>query len=171
MNVKTSKLCLGDVASDLCNEIFSIIPLVLLFLSQFLLGIGQTLYLSLGQSYLDDNSVRTNTPALLAVAQAIRLCGPLAGFGLGYLALTQYIDPTLTPLINQNDPRWLGMLLIQRRVHQFLVNFSFDVRCLVDGMDRRWKLHTLFVFAHSIVSTTNAKRANNAHDERGGTFG
>lgn len=44
---------------------FSIIPLILVFLSQFILGIGNTLYFSLGQTYLDDNTRKTEIPVLL----------------------------------------------------------------------------------------------------------
>lgn len=84
------------------------VPLVLFFFSQFVLGIGQTLYYSLGQSYLDDNTLRSNTPMLLAYAMSLRMCGPVAGYGLGYMALKSYIDPTKTPLIDNTDPRWLG---------------------------------------------------------------
>lgn len=49
-----------------CNqEILSMIPPLLIFISQFVLGIGTTLYFSLGQTYLDDNTEKTNTPKLL----------------------------------------------------------------------------------------------------------
>lgn len=58
------------------NEIESIIPLVLIFLSQFVLGIGNTLYYALGQTYLDDNTKKTNTPLLLSYAFSLRTLGP-----------------------------------------------------------------------------------------------
>ncbi|XP_037025272.1 solute carrier organic anion transporter family member 74D-like [Bradysia coprophila] len=102
------KLCLGITITESCDELFSIVPLLLLYLSQFVLGIGQTLYLSLGQPYIDDNTRRTNTPMMLAYAMSLRMCGPVAGYVLGYLTLKLYIDPTKTPLIDTNDPRWLG---------------------------------------------------------------
>jgi hypothetical protein len=43
-------------------------PLILIFLSQFVLGIGSTLYYALGQPYLDDNVKKTETPMLLGIA-------------------------------------------------------------------------------------------------------
>ena len=43
----------------------SILPRLLIFLSQFILGIGTTLYYGLGQAYLDDNTKKKNTPMLL----------------------------------------------------------------------------------------------------------
>ncbi|XP_073826986.1 organic anion transporting polypeptide 33Ea [Musca autumnalis] len=91
-----------------CESLLSILPLVLVFLSQFVLGIGNTLYYSLGQSYLDDNTKKTNTPLMLSVAFALRLVGPIVGFFLGYVSLNMFIDPTKTPLIDNKDPRWLG---------------------------------------------------------------
>lgn len=77
-------------------------------MSQFVLGIGNTLYYSLGQSYLDDNTKKSNTPLVLAYALSLRMFGPAIGFLLGYVSLNIYIDPTKTPLIDSKDPRWLG---------------------------------------------------------------
>lgn len=93
---------------DDCNEVFEYLPLILIFLSQFVLGIGNTLYYSLGQSYLDDNTHQRNTPLMLAYAFSMRMFGPVIGFALAYFTLTIYIDPTLTPIISKDDPRWLG---------------------------------------------------------------
>lgn len=45
---------------------------------------------------------------MLACAFAMRMCGPTLGFGLSYLMLRIYIDPTKTPTITHSDPRWLG---------------------------------------------------------------
>lgn len=77
-------------------------------MSQFVLGIGNTLYYSLGQTYLDDNTKKSNTPMMLAYAFSLRMLGPVVGFVLGYISLNTFIDPTKTPLIDKNDPRWLG---------------------------------------------------------------
>ncbi|KAG4073411.1 hypothetical protein HA402_007667 [Bradysia odoriphaga] len=104
----TSKLCLGLIEVEECDELFSIVPLVLMFMSQFVLGIGTTMYYALGQTYLDDNTKKTNTPMMLAYALSMRMFGPVIGFFLGYFSLNVYIDPTKTPLINSKDPRWLG---------------------------------------------------------------
>lgn len=92
-----------------CSEEYSIWPLILIFLSQFVLGIGNTLYYSLGQSYLDDNITnKTSTPIMLAWAFSLRMLGPAIGFFVGYGSLRMYIDPTKTPTISHKDPRWLG---------------------------------------------------------------
>lgn len=81
---------------------------MLIFLSQFVLGIGNTLYYSLGQTYLDDNTKQRNTPQILSYAFAMRMAGPILGFGFAYLTMRIYIDPTKTPIISRDDPRWLG---------------------------------------------------------------
>jgi uncharacterized membrane protein SpoIIM required for sporulation len=52
------------------DDMASILPLVLIFLSQFVLGIGSTLYYALGQPYLDDNVKKTQTPMLLGTNQS-----------------------------------------------------------------------------------------------------
>ncbi|XP_055644235.1 solute carrier organic anion transporter family member 74D isoform X2 [Toxorhynchites rutilus septentrionalis] len=104
----TNRLCLSSFNAKKCHDLISIVPLILIFLSQFVLGIGNTLYYSLGQTYLDDNTKKTNTPLLLAYASSLRTLGPVIGFALGYFALKIYIDPTKTPVIDSSDPRWLG---------------------------------------------------------------
>uniref|UniRef100_A0A182NNV3 Solute carrier organic anion transporter family member n=1 Tax=Anopheles dirus TaxID=7168 RepID=A0A182NNV3_9DIPT len=104
----TNRLCLDASSPKECLETISVVPLVLIFLSQFVLGIGNTLYYSLGQTYLDDNTKKTNTPLMLAYASSLRTFGPVVGFALGYFALKIYIDPTKTPIIDSSDPRWLG---------------------------------------------------------------
>ncbi|XP_055380760.1 solute carrier organic anion transporter family member 74D [Condylostylus longicornis] len=94
-----------------CNKneiVMYVVPLVLVFFSQFVLGIGNSLYYALGQTYLDDNTNKTKTPLMLAFAMTLRMIGPIIGFFLGYGSLNLFIDFRKTPLINAKDPRWLG---------------------------------------------------------------
>ncbi|GJQ65789.1 hypothetical protein Trydic_g11957 [Trypoxylus dichotomus] len=98
----------GNCESPESAADFSVIPLILVFLSQFILGIGNTLYFSLGQTYLDDNTKKTEIPILLGWILALRTFGPAVGFVLAYICLSIYIDPQKTPLIDKKDPRWLG---------------------------------------------------------------
>lgn len=74
---KSNRLCMAEPVDQACeNEIESLVPLILIFLSQFVLGIGNTLYYALGQTYLDDNTKKTNTPLLLSYAFTLRTFGP-----------------------------------------------------------------------------------------------
>ncbi|XP_031623047.1 solute carrier organic anion transporter family member 74D-like [Contarinia nasturtii] len=107
--LKNSKICQSSALfGDDCDEEFSYIPLILIFLSQFALGIGNTLYCSLGPTYIDDNTKKRNTPLIFAYAYALRIFGPTLGYGFSYIILRVYIAPTLTPLIPQDDQRWMG---------------------------------------------------------------
>ena len=45
---------------------------------------------------------------ILGFTFALRTVGPALGFVLGYLCLNIYIDPSLHPIIDKKDPRWLG---------------------------------------------------------------
>nr|CAD7458011.1 unnamed protein product [Timema tahoe] len=107
-------LCSGNkTALAYCEEDFSsgehsLMPLILIFFSQFVLGIGTTLFHSLGQTYLDDHTKKTNAPLLLGMVLSLRMLGPAAGFAFSSFCLSLYIDPTLTPVIKPTDPRWLG---------------------------------------------------------------
>lgn len=77
-------------------------------MSQFVLGIGNTLYYSLGPTYIDNNTKQHNTPLMLSYAYAMRIFGPVLGYCFAYVVLRVYIDPTLTPLIPKSDARWMG---------------------------------------------------------------
>ncbi|XP_022221535.2 solute carrier organic anion transporter family member 74D [Drosophila obscura] len=105
---QSAQLCGVGQKEEGCDDLFTYVPLVLIFLSQFVLGVGNTLYYSLGQTYLDDNTKKTNTPLMLAVAMSLRMIGPVVGFLFGYISLNTFIDPSKTPLIDSKDPRWLG---------------------------------------------------------------
>ncbi|XP_023159663.2 solute carrier organic anion transporter family member 74D [Drosophila hydei] len=105
---KPEQLCGAGKPAENCDSLFTYVPLVLIFFSQFVLGVGNTLYYALGQTYLDDNTKRTNTPLMLAVAMSLRMIGPVFGFFFGFISLNTFIDPSKTPLIDSKDPRWLG---------------------------------------------------------------
>ncbi|KAJ3639424.1 hypothetical protein Zmor_002785 [Zophobas morio] len=83
-------------------------PQLILFIAQFISGIGGSLYYTLGVSYMDDNIKKSKTPALFSFSYFIRMLGPAIGYGLASFCLKLYISPTLTPTIDNNDPRWLG---------------------------------------------------------------
>lgn len=69
MEREANRLCIEEKSSKDCDdEIKSILPLVLIFLSQFVLGVGNTLFFALGQTYLDDGvTKKKNTPMYLAI--------------------------------------------------------------------------------------------------------
>ncbi|KAJ8984527.1 hypothetical protein NQ317_010998 [Molorchus minor] len=83
-------------------------PQLILFTAQFISGIGGSLYYTLGVSYMDDNIKKSKTPALFSFSYFIRMLGPSLGYGLASVCLKLYINPTLTPTIDNRDPRWLG---------------------------------------------------------------
>ena len=62
-------ICSSIKHPEKCDDVTStdrgIIPRLLVFFSQFLLGIGTTLYYGLGQTYMDDNTKKKNVPMLL----------------------------------------------------------------------------------------------------------
>lgn len=77
-----------------CNdEIESITPLILIFISQFVLGIGNTMYYALGQTYLDDNTKKTNTPLMLSYAFSLRTLGPGERFSVKFFQLLPAVVP------------------------------------------------------------------------------
>jgi MFS family permease len=128
MQREANRLCLYDEMKKSCDdEIDSMLPLILIFLSQFVLGIGNTLFFALGQTYLDDGvTKKKNTPMFLAIVFSLRTFGPAVGFVLGYACLKLYIDPTKTPLIDSKDPRWM-VSFIFKKAHSKLSKLSLKI--------------------------------------------
>uniref|UniRef100_A0A182UP32 Solute carrier organic anion transporter family member n=1 Tax=Anopheles merus TaxID=30066 RepID=A0A182UP32_ANOME len=83
-------------------------PQIVLFIAQFISGIGSSLYYTLGVSYMDDNIKKSKTPALVSVSYFLRMLGPAIGYTLASYFLKLYISPSMTPTISNTDPRWLG---------------------------------------------------------------
>lgn len=83
-------------------------PLILLFISQFTVGIAVSIFNSLGMAYLDDNINKKTTPLYYAISLMIRIFGPVFGFFLGGKCLSIWIDPAYDPKLTTKDPRWLG---------------------------------------------------------------
>uniref|UniRef100_A0A182WBM8 Kazal-like domain-containing protein n=1 Tax=Anopheles minimus TaxID=112268 RepID=A0A182WBM8_9DIPT len=83
-------------------------PQIVLFVAQFISGIGSSLYYTLGVSYMDDNIKKSKTPALVSVSYFLRMLGPAIGYALASYFLKLYISPSMTPTISNTDPRWLG---------------------------------------------------------------
>lgn len=83
-------------------------PQLVLFVAQFISGVGSSLYYTLGVSYMDDNIKKSKTPALVSVSYFLRMLGPAIGYALASYCLKLYISPSMTPTITTNDPRWLG---------------------------------------------------------------
>ncbi|XP_065566168.1 solute carrier organic anion transporter family member 74D-like isoform X2 [Artemia franciscana] len=84
------------------------VPAMLLFLSQFVSGIGSTMFYTLGIPYLDDNTKKKQAPMLLGITSSLRLFGPTLGFVLASACLRLYVNVTEKPLFGTTDPKWIG---------------------------------------------------------------
>lgn len=87
---------------------FSSLPSTIFIATFFMIGIGNSMYHTLGISYLDDNTRKNKTPFLLGIWQCIRMLGPTIGYLYGSYALQKYIATSVHPSITSEDPRWLG---------------------------------------------------------------
>lgn len=103
------KLCNTEPPDEcsLDEQRITMLPLILIFCTRFVLGIGFTLYVTLGTPYLDDGVKRKHTPIMLATAFTFKMLGSFA-FILVNISLRMFVDPWSTPVITQDDPRWIG---------------------------------------------------------------
>jgi len=86
----------------------AVTAVLVLFASQFALGLAVSTFYSLGVVYLDDNLNKNETPIYYGLSMLVRVMGPVAGFLLGSQCLKLWIHPYETPNIDQTDPRWVG---------------------------------------------------------------
>lgn len=123
----------GTPGIQCVSEEGNMAPIIILFLAQLVSGIGGSLYYTIGVSYMDDNIKKDKTPALISrslvqvmtsqrrwpradpicptstgFSYFLRMLGPCIGYALASFCLKLYISPTLSPSIDNNDPRWLG---------------------------------------------------------------
>lgn len=99
-------LCLANRTHECEEEEGNFAPQALLFIAQFISGVGGSLYYTLGVSYMDDNVKKSKTPALISFSYFLRMLGPAIGYALASFTLKFYISPTLTPVITTSDPRY-----------------------------------------------------------------
>lgn len=57
---------------------------------------------------MDDNAPKSEAPFLLSLSFFTRMLGPALGYSLASQCLELYVAPYLTPLITNDDPRWIG---------------------------------------------------------------
>ncbi|XP_030383373.1 solute carrier organic anion transporter family member 74D-like isoform X2 [Scaptodrosophila lebanonensis] len=100
-------LC-NDNEPDCVAEVSVWMPIILLFVAQLISGIGCSLFYTLGLTYMDDNTAKSKSPALLSWTSFIRMLGPAIGYSLASFCLRLYIAPDLEPVIKNTDARWLG---------------------------------------------------------------
>ncbi|KAK3879849.1 hypothetical protein Pcinc_015613 [Petrolisthes cinctipes] len=82
--------------------------IILLFLSQLLVGVAISIMFSIGVTFLDDNISKKTYPIYYTLTLLVRIMGPVMGFIVGGKCLSIWIDPSVSPNINKEDPRWLG---------------------------------------------------------------
>ncbi|EDW01466.1 solute carrier organic anion transporter family member 74D [Drosophila grimshawi] len=104
---KDHKLCMTTDPGCIEQDGTWVPPLVM-FIGQFIAGIGISLFWTVGIAYMDDNISKEKTPAMLSISAFLRMLGPAIGYSLASVCLRVYIDPELDPLIQPGDPRWLG---------------------------------------------------------------
>lgn len=99
---------LGGVLTSPVGEVAFVGPVILLFMSQFFVGISISLFYSIGLTYLDDNVNKKSYPLYYSVTVLLRILGPVLGYLLGARCLSMWIDPSEKPNLSRRDPRWLG---------------------------------------------------------------
>ncbi|KAK8733338.1 hypothetical protein OTU49_006589, partial [Cherax quadricarinatus] len=93
--------------SGLAGESF-LGPVILLFLSQFFVGIAISIFFTVGVTYLDDNINKKDYPIYYSFTLLLRILGPVLGYLVGGKCLSLWIDPSQSPNLTRKDPRWLG---------------------------------------------------------------
>lgn len=86
----------------------AIVAVCLLFLANFLNGIGGTAFYISGATYTDDNVKKKNSPVYFSLIMSLRLVGPMLGYVSASVCLSIYESPFEKPGINRKHPNWIG---------------------------------------------------------------
>ncbi|XP_070533238.1 solute carrier organic anion transporter family member 3A1-like [Ptychodera flava] len=102
----------GDEEDNLVGKV-NLSSLLLFIIGQFVIGAGNTPFIPLGTTYIDDGVRQHETALYLAVIYASLLIGPTFGFILCARTLSKYVDfyrvdESLLSSLTPNDPRWVG---------------------------------------------------------------
>ena len=82
--------------------------MVYIFMSQFISGIGTTLFSTLGITYLDDNVKKKQSPMLIGLMSSLRMIGPVLGYGLAGMCIRRYVNLSEETTLKPSDPAWIG---------------------------------------------------------------
>lgn len=107
----TAEQDLIDGASNVTDETpapTAIVAVCLLFLANFLNGIGGTAFYISGATYTDDNVKKKNSPVYFSLIMSLRLVGPMLGYVSASVCLSIYESPFEKPGINRKHPNWIG---------------------------------------------------------------
>lgn len=96
------------VAKDETPAPTAIVAVFLLFLANFLNGIGGTAFYIAGATYTDDNVKKKNSPVYFSLIMSLRLLGPLLGYVSASVCLSIYESPFVDPGIARTHPNWIG---------------------------------------------------------------
>ena len=63
---------------------------------------------TLGTTYVDDSAPRKSAPVYVSIVYLIGAIGPAAGYILGGVVVTLWVDPLDEAKVTSNDSRWVG---------------------------------------------------------------
>ncbi|XP_077990203.1 solute carrier organic anion transporter family member 3A1-like isoform X2 [Glandiceps talaboti] len=83
---------------------------LMLVLGQLLVGMGSTPVITLGVTYIDDNTSSRTAPLFISIFDSMYGLGPIIGFVAGWLLGRVYVDfyNDSDPNMTQDDPRWVA---------------------------------------------------------------
>uniref|UniRef100_V5GF11 Solute carrier organic anion transporter family member n=2 Tax=Ixodes ricinus TaxID=34613 RepID=V5GF11_IXORI len=85
-----------------------IMAVSILFLANFLNGLGGTSFYISGATYTDDNVKKKNSPIYFSLVFSLRLLGPMLGYVSASVCLSIYESPFEDPGITNRHPSWIG---------------------------------------------------------------
>ncbi|KAH6928998.1 hypothetical protein HPB50_022375 [Hyalomma asiaticum] len=98
----------ASIARDETPAPTAIVAVCLLFLANFLNGIGGTAFYISGATYTDDNVKKKNSPVYFSLIMSLRLVGPMLGYVSASVCLSIYESPFEKPGISRTHPNWIG---------------------------------------------------------------
>ncbi|XP_054164675.1 solute carrier organic anion transporter family member 74D-like, partial [Oppia nitens] len=106
---KNNNISENECQTTNANRINVIIPVLFLFVSTFLSGLGSSAYYVVGMPFIDDSVKKKRSPFIMSIMVCSRIVGPAFAAFVSSIVLRYYENPFVDPGITDlRDPRWVG---------------------------------------------------------------
>lgn len=153
-----------DAAEDETPAPTAIIAIFLLFLANFVNGIGGTAFYIAGATYTDDNVKKKNSPVYFSLIMSLRLVGPMLGYVSASVCLNIYESPFEDPGIPRTHPNWIGAWWLGFVIWGFAMTLMSLPMSLFPKHIRRSSVHAPRETEKIESKSISQKIANDARD-------
>ncbi|KAI6649660.1 solute carrier organic anion transporter family member 4A1 [Oopsacas minuta] len=107
-NKTSTELCTGNSTYERsCTDpLYFFYPLFII--GNMIIGCGVSTLYTVGLGFIDDSTHPRFSPIYLSIVVIVGIFGHIAGFGLGGVFLSIFVNPLTPTTLTSDDPQWVG---------------------------------------------------------------